>query len=831
MSEAVGNLYYEVTLQTEQLLNEARKVEARLERLAQQGPKTQLSLTKMAAAISAALSAIAVNELVSKIVTAQRQFDVMFASLKTMTGGADQAGLAFDRLRKFAEGTPYTLKQSVDGFVKLKALGLDPSERSMTSFGNTASAMGKDLMQMIEAVADASTGEFERLKEFGIKAKVEGDKVALTFQGVTTKIANNAKSITEYLVKIGETNFAGAMAERMNTLDGYISNLEDSLQALFLTVSQSGFGDAIAVGVRKATEAIAELTTSVKNGELTDYFDKLKPFVTAAEVAVVSLAGAVAGRLIASFVAAAAQAYTTATAIGAATLAARGFTGVLTLMGGPIGIAVTGLALLALNWDKVGAEARDAATMSEDAAKRIATALKKTPAAATKALGTQMGEVKGEIAAIEKELARTTFPKADPGQLKELEERRRTLVQIQKEIQTAMNGVGAGGGRGSVNPDFVKPDEPKAETRDTKVKTPKFDSSRYLAGLAAQVASEWDRIGIIEDEKIREAGEHLKKKEITEREHQEAVNLIRADGAKDRAALMDREFKEAVADGERRYDAMKAQEEKMAADKKALQATRDSTVMTTLQVRAESGGVEDKVALIQAQAAAELAATEAARVLDLEANQIYADKKVAIEEDMNRRVAETRAAANQAALTSTSEAFGSIANVLRRAEGEQSGIYEVMFAAQKAFSIASSIVAIQTGIANAAALPFPANLLAMASVVSATASIVSTISGASYGGARQYGGPTQAGSLYKVNETGAPEMFTGSNGSQYMLSGQGGNVTPADQVGGGGLVYSPTINIDGTADRAAITVQVQRAIANSQKDFMEQMKRMKVIPQ
>ena len=33
--------------------------------------------------------------------------------------------------------------------------------------------MGKDITQMIEAVADAATGEFERLKEFGIKAWVE----------------------------------------------------------------------------------------------------------------------------------------------------------------------------------------------------------------------------------------------------------------------------------------------------------------------------------------------------------------------------------------------------------------------------------------------------------------------------------------------------------------------------------------------------------------------------------------------------------------------------------------------------------------------------------
>ena len=35
--------------------------------------------------------------------------------------------------------------------------------------------MGKSLNQMIEAVADATTGEFERLKEFGIKARTHGE--------------------------------------------------------------------------------------------------------------------------------------------------------------------------------------------------------------------------------------------------------------------------------------------------------------------------------------------------------------------------------------------------------------------------------------------------------------------------------------------------------------------------------------------------------------------------------------------------------------------------------------------------------------------------------
>ncbi|MDV4269651.1 tape measure protein [Acinetobacter baumannii] len=80
---------------------------------------------------------------------------------------------------------------------------------------------------------------------------------------------------------------------------------------------------------------------------------------------------------------------------------------------------------------------------------------------------------------------------------------------------------------------------------------------------------------------------------------------------------------------------------------------------------------------------------------------------------------------------------GSVADMFKTMGGEQSKAYKIMFAAEQAFAIARSIMAIQTGIAEAAANPFPYNLAAMASVAASTASIVSNIqsvSGIFHGG-------------------------------------------------------------------------------------------------
>ncbi len=167
-------------------------------------------------------------------------FEKLRAQLKTATGSAEGAEKALGFVRDFAKNTPFQVAEITEAFVKLTNLGLEPSARALTSYGDTASAMGKSLDQFIEAAADASAGEFERLKEFGIKSKSEGDRVAFTFRGITTEVGKNSKEINEFLIGLGENNFAGAMAEQMGTLGGLTSNLKDAFTDFLLAVAESG---------------------------------------------------------------------------------------------------------------------------------------------------------------------------------------------------------------------------------------------------------------------------------------------------------------------------------------------------------------------------------------------------------------------------------------------------------------------------------------------------------------------------------------------------------------------------------------------------------------
>lgn len=212
------------------------------------------AVTGAVAKIGGAFTAIAGGLVGSKLIQTQREFDVLNSSLLTAMGSTEAAAAKFKELNEFAAQTPYTLSQSVMGFVQLKNLGLDPSIKTMEAYGNMASAMGKDLSQMIEAVADASTFEFERLKEFGIKASQDAKKgiVEFTFQGQTKKIKRNAKAIQKYLLDVTK-QFDGSMNNRMATLDGAFANFGQNFDNVLLKISQSGIGQAVASVLNKAS--------------------------------------------------------------------------------------------------------------------------------------------------------------------------------------------------------------------------------------------------------------------------------------------------------------------------------------------------------------------------------------------------------------------------------------------------------------------------------------------------------------------------------------------------------------------------------------------------
>jgi hypothetical protein len=258
MTDTLARLVIRLEAEASRLINELERSRRTTERYARESKKSTdvvaAGFSKLQAVATVALGAIGSVKLVDTLA----EFDKLNASLKTVTGSLESAGAAGGMLKRFSTETPFELSEVTQAFIKLRMLGLDASEKSLRSFGNTAAAMGKPLDQFIEAVADAATGEFERLKEFGIKASQEGEKVTLTFRGTSTTIRNESQAITAYLTRLGETDFAAGMSDQMDTIGGRLSNLSDAFSNFIDFIGNLGVRDVLKASFAGAAEFLGD---------------------------------------------------------------------------------------------------------------------------------------------------------------------------------------------------------------------------------------------------------------------------------------------------------------------------------------------------------------------------------------------------------------------------------------------------------------------------------------------------------------------------------------------------------------------------------------------
>lgn len=121
-------------------------------------------------------------------------------------------------------------------------------------------------------------------------------------------------------------------------------------------------------------------------------------------------------------------------------------------------------------------------------------------------------------------------------------------------------------------------------------------------------------------------------------------------------------------------------------------------------------------------------------------------------------------------------------------------------AATGTIAATTTATAATTGATVATAMAPAAGMSSIASFGGAAviggAALLATMALAKSAGGRQYGGGVQASSMYRVNETGAPEIFNAANGRQYMMPNSRGEVVSnKDATAGSGSGGSAIVNI------------------------------------
>ena len=185
--------------------------------------------------------------MVKGVVDTASEFERYRTVLETIEGSSEKARQSMTWVSEFAAKTPYELNEVNEAFVKLKSYGLDPiKDGLLTTLGDTSAGMGKPLIQTVEAIADAMTGQNERLKEFGIKAPAQGNRIIYEYTDKSGRQMramadkNNREQIRATLQTIWNEKYGGAMDKLSNTWGGMMSNLSDNWERFKLMIADSG---------------------------------------------------------------------------------------------------------------------------------------------------------------------------------------------------------------------------------------------------------------------------------------------------------------------------------------------------------------------------------------------------------------------------------------------------------------------------------------------------------------------------------------------------------------------------------------------------------------
>lgn len=246
-------------------------------------------------------AALATSFAVKGIVNTAASFQDLRTSLSLLLKDTEKGAQAFDKIKTFATKSIFSVQDLTNAFVKLKAAGIEPTDKLLNTFQDTA-AIAADSLGAFQAITDlfvrTTAGglgleELERLADKGIPVyDILREKLGLV-RGEISEVGKSAKGsaiILEALQDGLNERFGGAVEARVKNVSQAFNNFGDTLDNLADEIGQGGLNTALADIVTQFGDFITankELARSIGQGlgtAITFVAENIK-LLTAASVA------------------------------------------------------------------------------------------------------------------------------------------------------------------------------------------------------------------------------------------------------------------------------------------------------------------------------------------------------------------------------------------------------------------------------------------------------------------------------------------------------------------------------------------------------------------
>lgn len=223
------------------------------------------SFKGMAAGLAGAFSAVASF---NKIVNSLKDYESKVSSLSAITGNIEDAKLLFNDLNNLSRKIPQQFDDITAAAVNLNKSGIVPTEENIKALSAIAVGTNNTLASVSQVVTSAALGQVKALKQLGIVAKATGDQIEVSYKGQKSVIDNTSESIMKYISDISKNNFAETLNYQMRGMTGATKNLSDAWGDMWTAIATGDVGHEIADSIYTASRALDSFTAWLKSAEV-----------------------------------------------------------------------------------------------------------------------------------------------------------------------------------------------------------------------------------------------------------------------------------------------------------------------------------------------------------------------------------------------------------------------------------------------------------------------------------------------------------------------------------------------------------------------------------
>ena len=257
-----------------------------------------------------AFKALAIAMVSREIVNTLTSFEDLRVTLETIEGSTAGAEAAFNNLNSLVQKTPFQIEALTESYIKLKAAGLDPTNKQMMLFSDVAS-ITTDKVGTLAAITDLfarntagglGLEDLNRLADRGVPVfDIFQKKLGLTRLEVSAfgKSAEGSAKLLEVLSDELDVRFGGSSDKALNNLSTSMSNFQGQIKVTIDEISQAFGGtgglsemfQTLTAGVDKFGKGFTSFAADI--GPVVTQFKELVENSTALKVALAAVAIAI----------------------------------------------------------------------------------------------------------------------------------------------------------------------------------------------------------------------------------------------------------------------------------------------------------------------------------------------------------------------------------------------------------------------------------------------------------------------------------------------------------------------------------------------------------